>query len=435
MSALLPAKLSRAYSPITGIVGELEECLALPDEPPLFRYAASVGRSQQTPGDREHLGSMGGCSPDRRAAAASAVGEAIERYSASTIDPARVRVATEDDLDGPAASVRDFRPFAAGQYDDPDFPFAAPSSDLPTPWIRGFRIRDGERYWLPAELVALGDLREFIHQPTSYTTSTGTACAETLDDALVRGLCEVLERDAFMLTWMRGVMFPRLDLTGHVELVQIERRFFGRSRLRCSAIDLSRVHGVPTVLAVVRAQEGVLGALGVGAGAAPTIEEAWRKAVSEACSTRLAAAKLAVTRPGRTFDRRQDVASFDDHIQYYALAERIAPAAFLDASDCRSRAEEIAPLAGGAPGDWIDALLACVRRAGVEAYAVDLTAPDVRDLGLVVAKVLVPGLCMLDVAESARFLGPARLWDWQPPQDATTSLPLGTLNPYPHPFP
>jgi ribosomal protein S12 methylthiotransferase accessory factor len=77
-----------------------------------------------------------------------------------------------------------------------------------------------------------------------------------------------------------------------------------------------------------------------------------------------------------------------------------------------------------------------VRRAGSDAYAVDATSPDVRELGLVVTKVVTPELCSLDVPHRARFLGGRRLYE----AGATLGLcaaPLDErdINPDPHPFP
>ena len=49
-------------------------------------------------------------------------------------------------------------------------------------------------------------------------------------------------------------------------------------------------------------------------------------------------------------------------------------------------------------------------RHGLSAYAVDVTSPDVRSLGLCVARVVAPELCALDVSHRARFLGGTRLY-------------------------
>lgn len=186
------------------------------------------------------------------------------------------------------------------------------------------------------------------------------------------------------------------------------------------------------MLGVVRAPAGVPGALGIGAGTGLTIERAWFKALAEAFAVRAAGVKLALL-DGRTYDEYgSNVFSFDDHIRFYADHEHAAATRFLDSGNDVTPASAVEPLADDAVGE----LCTRIRAAGSSAYAVDVTAPDVRELGLVVTKVLAPELCALDVAHSARFLGGRRLYE----APAALGLRDGAfaeadVNPYPHPFP
>jgi ribosomal protein S12 methylthiotransferase accessory factor len=89
--------------------------------------------------------------------------------------------------------------------------------------------------------------------------------------------------------------------------------------------------------------------------------------------------------------------------------------------------------------EGVDAVATLARRveaAGSTLYAVDVTSPDVRELGLVVLKTLAPELCALDVPHSARFLGGRRLFE-APVQLGLREHPLHErdVNPEPHPFP
>jgi ribosomal protein S12 methylthiotransferase accessory factor len=251
-------------------------------------------------------------------------------------------------------------------------------------------------------------------------------------DAVERGLFEVLERDAFMIAWTSRLSLPLLQWSDDERIVALDRRFFAPTGLDYSAIDLSAFHGIPCVLGVARAREGRLGALGIGAGTAATIERAWLKALSEAFAARAAGVKLVVLDDRDYGQLGEGVATFEDHIRFYARAERAGPADFLDTSPARRSVGAISSLSR----DSVAALCARVDAAGSSAYAVDVTSPDVADLGLVVIKVIAPELCALDVAHRARFLGGRRLYD------AAYGLGLRArplsedeVNPYPHPFP
>jgi ribosomal protein S12 methylthiotransferase accessory factor len=247
----------------------------------------------------------------------------------------------------------------------------------------------------------------------------------------------VLERDAFMIVWANRLSLPLLDWTDDDGLAAIDLRTYARTGLRYAAVDLSCFHGLPSVLGVVRSTRRASGALGVGAGTAASVERAWWKALSEAFACRAAGAKLALLRPeSRYGSHGEGVVAFEDHIQYYADPHRAAAAALLDASPVRTPVARVAALRGTTPGEHVSALCEAVARAGSDAYAVDVTAPDVRELGLVVTKVLAPELCPLDVPQGARFLGGHRLYE------AAAALGLrpevlreDAINPKPHPFP
>jgi ribosomal protein S12 methylthiotransferase accessory factor len=431
IDAVLTPPLRRAVSPYVGIVRRLEECLAPAGEPPFFRATSEIGDLGGAIGSPAgHLGGMGGCGATRVEAAAAAVGEALERYSLSHVPHERLVVATAKELGPAAADPERFALFSPSQHATPGFPFRPFTRDTRVAWIEGTSVPEGARAWLPAELVFLGDASTG-ERPIGYATSSGAACGSVRTDTLARGLCELLERDAFMIVWAARLSLPRLDWDRDARLRLLDERYFALSGLAYAAVDLSAFHRLPSVLAVVRAPAGYPGALGVGAGTAPTIEQAWFKALSEAFSARAAGAKLLLVGPGLD-DDGAEIVSFEDHIRFHADHRRARAAAFLDASRLRRPTSAVPEL----PGDRVEELAARVAAAGSSAYAVDVTSPDVAELGLVVTKVVAPELCALDVMHRGRFLGGRRLLD------AAASLGLraaplceADVNPDPHPFP
>lgn len=429
---VLTPPLRRAVSSHTGIVRTLDECLSSPGEPRLFRMICEVAGADALLGSPlAHVTGIGGAGATRAEAACAAVGEALERYSASFVPREAFVVASARELGASAVDPARFALFSERQHATAGFPFRRFDADTRIAWVEGRGLPRGDRFWLPAELVYLGEAG-IGERPIGYATSSGTACAETLGEALARGLCELLERDAFMIVWASQLSLPLLSWSGEPRFVELDERYFASTGLEYAAVDLSPFHRVPSVLGVVRAPEGCAGALGVGAGTAATVERAWFKALAEAFAARAAGVKLALL-DGRDYGPRgEDVASFEDHIRFYSNHARVGPAAFLDGSAARTSTAEIPNL----EGDVVEALCRRVRAAGSSAYAVDVTSPDVAELGLVVTKVIAPELCALDVAHGARFLGGRRLYE------AGAALGLrddvlaeDDVNPYPHPFP
>ena len=429
---IVPQPLASAVSAHVGVVPRVEHCLASTSDgrfPSCVSWVAADERALGSPiGDAASASGFGRSAFE---AASAAVGEALERYSASFVPHERLVHATANELGADAVRPERFALFAQWQYAQPGFPLQPFHDQLRVPWVRGRAIDSGVGAWLPAELVYLGAVPGAAR--IGYATSSGAACAATEEEAVVRGLFELLERDAFMIAWRCRLSLPLLEWRGHAKLRALDDRYFAPTGLHYAAVDLSAVHDVPSVLAVVTHPPGSPGPIGVGAGTSATVGVAWWKALSEAFAAHAAAARLAVLDPDPPAP--DDVQGFDDHIRYFAFPERAAAAAFLHGSTDRVDVRDVRPLPRGVAGATRQ-LLDRIERAGSSAYAVDVTAPDVAGLGLHVVKTIAPELCPLDAPHRARFLGGSRL------RRAAFDLglvprPLAVeeLNPEPHPFP
>jgi len=433
------SRLERLVSRWTGVVREVHEVLAAPDDARLPRLAAVLADPAPLLGFRPaHLEeSSGGSAASRAQARAAAIGEAAERYAASFV-PDGLVAATARELGHVAAEPESFALFAPEQHAEPAFPFVPFTASTRVRWTRGFALPDGAPAWLPAQLVYLrwrGAPPD--EAPIGYATSSGLACGATREESLLAGLLEVVERDAFALTWANRLSLPLLDWSGEPELLEWEERYLAPAAADHAVADLSCFLGLPVALGVVGGRGGGEPAHAVGAGSGVTASEAWRKALAEAYSVRSWARGLVAAEPGRRFSRRRlEVTSFADHVHFHALPEHRGAASFLTASQERRRLAEIPPVHGASVLDRIRAVCSRLAAAGCHAFAVDVTTPDVRAAGLTVTKTIVPELCPLDVRHDARFLGGRRLRDL-PHRLGLLEQPLrwDELNPDPHPFP
>jgi ribosomal protein S12 methylthiotransferase accessory factor len=141
----------------------------------------------------------------------SAVGEAIERYSASLVDPARLTWKRCDELHGDFLDPRETALYSEAQYANAHFPFVRFDPNIEHPWILGTWGHDSTPVWVPAILVYLffrGGPEHFFAQGTS----NGLATSTTKQDAALRALFELVERDAFMTAWLTGTRGERIVL-------------------------------------------------------------------------------------------------------------------------------------------------------------------------------------------------------------------------------
>lgn len=434
LESVLPTGLRPFVSRRIGIVNGLEECMFDVDEPPLVRIACDVSAGDEVIG--ANLGSahnVGGSGITQEDAIGAAVGEAVERYSASYVPRDRLVEATAAELGSRAASPSSFGLFADSQYARPGFGYSRFTEHTRIPWVEGVDLETRETMWLPAELVFLSDVG--ANTRIGYSTSSGLACSPSAEDALERALFELLERDAFMVAWWRRLSPPQLDWSGHTSMQSMDDRYFRVTGLAYAALDLSWVHALPIVAAVVRAP-GSGAALGVGAAANATVEQAWWRALGEAFASRSACRKLRLLDPDRVqAEDGSDVVSFDDHIRFYGDDERAEQAAFLWSCEEKMPVSTVRSLPGDAD-ERRAGLLERIGRAGSRAFAVDVTAPDVASAGLHVIRAVTPGLCPLDAEHGSRFLGSPRLLH-QSERDILTGRvrTVDDLNPLPHPFP
>src|SRR5262249_2208552 len=119
VEALTP-RLRRGVSPYTGVVRQLEECLHAGTEPPHFRVACEVARGRSLLGaGLDHLSGVGGAGLTRSHAAAAAVGEALERYSATHVPFERLLVASARELGADAVAPERVALFSARPYPQP----------------------------------------------------------------------------------------------------------------------------------------------------------------------------------------------------------------------------------------------------------------------------------------------------------------------------
>lgn len=429
-------RLDTLVSPYVGVVRGVEEVLAEPWDIPLRSLCCETG----------YLGSLVGAGASQigagsgttaRAARAAAIGEAVERYSACDSASAPIELGTAEELGARAVPPHRFALYSAAQHARPGFPYTPFGPRTTVAWVEAFALPDLEPALVPAQLVYLAWEPREGEQRIGHATSSGLACHATPEEALLSGLLELLERDAFMITWKARLSLPRLCWEADGRLGAFEGFCLRPTGLSIAAVDLSEFWNVPCVLGVVRSRAPGEAPLGVGAAAAETVERAVEKALDEAVRVRTWARTLRLADPERlSLPAVEKIVQFDEHIHHYAYEEHVAAVDFLDASPERRDSTLVSPLEGVTVLERLAGLCRRLADRGLTAYAVDVTSCDVRAAGLHVVKVVVPELAGLDVEHAAQLLGGTRLYD-EPLRLGRRDhrLEEHELSPDPHPFP
>lgn len=408
-------KAKRLIDPKVGVLRWLAEDILKPDDPAFFVYLSEVCDTSRFGAPRCSDMSSGGA-VDLERARAAAVGEAVERYCSALYDDSSFTFAAYSDL-GPQAAVNPetFALFSERQYARPDFHFRPLKKDTKVNWVQSFSLVSEKPRLVPSSFVYLPYQPHESEPCVIDSISTGLACANTLEEALFTALCEVVERDAFMLTWLHRLPVPKVSLENCQDetlarVLDCLRSAGLEFHISCITTDIA----IPTFLAVLMDRSGVGPAAAVAT--RTDLNPIWAvvRALEEATLTWLAVRhmidkEMPPSKPSG--EASPMLLTRDKYLLHYARQENLGALDFLL---CSPNTVALSDLPDGAASDVLENLKRCVnlvQKRGFDVLAVDVTTPDIAEVELSVARVVVPGLQPLDVDEVRRFRGGKRLYE------------------------
>lgn len=435
------AAASRAIGARAGIIKQVSDRLVEPDDPRVFHAVTSLTNTARLYGTTASAGTgNSGVGLTRDLAMASAIGETIERYCCAIYDGQSLVRASYGDLTRAglnAVAPGAFALYAESQYRRPGFIHHPLTEGAVVNWTWGYSLIHGAPVLVPACLVYVPYRYEDPGDLIAFGVTTGLCCARSRPEALLGGLYEVIERDAIIIMWMNRLPCPRISPSSGSWLPRVFQERFAPCNLRVSLNDITTDLPIPVVFALLIDEDNDGLAVVAGASAHFDPQAAALKALLEAAQGRRWL-KLMHERSGPRHYRDDfgDVVSFDDHVRLFGSLQSLAYVDFLAA---RPEERDVLSLASlGATGTEADLqrCLDLLAANGMDAIAVEVTQPDVAELGFRVMKVLVPGLVDINADHNYPFLGGERLY--------TVPHKLGfvdhvvqeiELNPIPHPFP
>ncbi|MFI2643385.1 TOMM precursor leader peptide-binding protein [Streptomyces sp. NPDC018610] len=391
--------------PVTGVVPEVRRAPGTPEG--LNRYVSGRNAALQAfslGGVRGGMrGQSGGKGTTPLEAEVGALCEAVERYSGTRQGDEPVVRDTLAGLGATAVHPNACQLFADRQFRERERWNArsAPFHRVPPPfdphepaeWTPVWSLTAGEHRLLPTSMLYY-DLDSRGRARAPWADSNGCAAGSSLEDAVVQGFLELVERDAVALWWYNRTRQPGVDLDAFDEpwLARI-RQAYGRLGREMWVLDVTSDLGIPAMAAMSRlvgdGEQGIC----VGFGAHFDARLALRRAVTELGQL------LPVGEEGR--QARASHPDMDEwwrnatvENQPYLVADygqgTLGPTSYEQEARSDLRAD-------------VEAAERLVRAHGMELLVLDQTRPD---LGVPVAKVIVPGMRHF----WARF-APGRLFD------------------------
>ena len=305
----------------------------------------------------------------------SAIGEGIERYSASMWDPDQLLYATFDDIASWAFDPRCLVLYDDEQYIDPTFPFTRYELSQPIQWAVGRWLDNGTRTAVPALATFLG-----FPAPQSerfaQTTSNGLAAGGSLENATLSAIYELIERDAFMLFWLARLPGTRVADKGLSPAARDALRGVERLGATTELYLIDAGLGHPTMVCIGFGDGQTWPGVTIGLGTDADATRALEKAIFEHAHFGVYLRRLMLEDRHNRFMDASEVKSALDHGLYYVNPDKSRALDPLRAStddpvtlsEVRARYQ--------LPSD----LSSCVRRlraSGIRLASVDVTSPDV----------------------------------------------------------
>lgn len=395
----------------------------LPSDPDVFFYGGELpavkgdfilnkldcaGNRSGRPGRRPERMLVGGAGWSWQSARAACIGEALERTHAFAFPQDGTVVASYEDRDLAQAwtSPAQWVLFHDEQHAHVDFPFEKFTAQTRCEWVLMRQLATGAAWWVPSEFVFLHPHTDGPHQ-LGPAVSTGLACANDFQTAVVRGAQEVIERDALMGAWWgryRVEEYPASwiwqqlgeQLRFRVERPSIHYRFF--------YIDSPYSQGVTMVGLSAQTEGGFV--FSVGSACRANRTASFQKSLLEAIQG-LPYVRFLKQQPGVTQRKPSDPCrDFPDHAVYYSLfPDRLQQTLFADGNTERCMAPHDLPR-DETTAEW-------VRRLGEQRPILfrNMTSPCMpfAQTGQCVAKVVIPGLQPMHGNDAFAWVG-GPLW-------------------------
>jgi ribosomal protein S12 methylthiotransferase accessory factor len=399
-------------SPITGIVTSLV-ARDLHGSGVAYNYVAGhyfpFFSDDMTTLQVNQMARSGGKGATESQAKASALAEALERYSGICWGDEYTVRASYASIRPEAIHIRDVLGFSEAQYKNHRQWNAQLTNErhyVPDPlddqaeisWTPLWSLSHDRVRYLPTAFCFYGHVDP--GHGFCRCDSNGCASGNTMEEAILQGFLELAERDAVALWWYNCLRRPAVDVDSFGLPYWRKMQAYYRQELHrdLQVLDITNDLEIPTFVVVSRRLDQETEDILIGFGTHLDPRTAMMQALAEANQS--VPILHYVTADGSTLARfhPQDVRDWLQHATYanqpYLVPDPAAPPKTL--ADYQQRAS----------ADVREDVLTCVRTAksrGLEVLVLDQTRPDI---GMPVVRVVVPGL-----RHFWRRLGPGRLYD------------------------
>lgn len=213
----------------------------------------------------------------KREAKTSAIMEAIERYSAEYRNQISLKTDSYTSFDEKALKPDNLiLPRQIRQVDNAKLK-----------WVKGYDLVENQKIWVPSNSVFHPLESEKLGVKLFKTNTNGLAAGNTKEEAILHGLCELIERDAWSLAEASKNPGNLIEVEENSEISGLINRF-EKKDVKIWLWDITSDLKIPTFVAVsedLRKKDPRL--LTMGMGTHPNSSIAMKRALTEVAQSRL----------------------------------------------------------------------------------------------------------------------------------------------------
>lgn len=405
----------------TGVIQQSFKAQTYPDEPALKLHTCRLADfSAVFPEKTFRL--SGGCGLTEEEALSAAIGESAERYGASFYSPEEVFLSSYRNLPWRAVEPERFALFTREQTGESAFPYSEFSRNTVIRWTLAYSLTEKRLKAVPSAMVFFPYTRADFETAVSPCQTTGLSCGKSFQEAILGGIYECLERDAFALMWMTRQNCPHVDIDYLDKDIKLLRSYL--AGLEYSVLDITSDIRIPVFWTAIKGSSRFGMLISNGACCHLDPHKAVKKSLLEAFQNRHFLLGLKKKEPDWQREGFSCLETFDDHARFYSYyPDLFEKCDFLKMKATVKLKEN--PYSGKDTFSQLSYCLTLLKEKGFEVLVKDLTTSDLACAGLKVVRVIIPSLQPLHFNHNQPFLGGKRM---------SSLLKGNTLNLYPHPF-
>ena len=341
--------------------------------------------------------------------------ESIERFCQRSVPVKKIRYSQNMDI---------------SLLHPPFFYVKRPDKETMLGWIEGRDMITGKNTDIPAQYVFLDSYHAYTHNSEPLLTpdmSTGTAAGFKEYDVILKGICEIIERDALMSLYLNSIplnpLVPEsIPYNSVISIIKSCERYLLTPFIFLLQTDL----GIPVAMTILVDKTGYGPAVCVGAGCSIEIEQALIHSIEESLAFRFLIRRKMNELRTIDFDVRPSEITDNTHMQmYWSNRERVKDLSFWLEPEKREYTEPNRFVT-----DLDDVILLCKNKS-IPLYDIDITPEVIRKTGISAHRIIMPTLQPFYADRTQPFINKKRIMELSGYYNKHTF----TLNHIPHPIP